>query len=270
MDTSDGITVALTGGLGNQLFGLAAGWEQSRRLACPLYLDTSRYSRGDIRRFELSDVGVPAFEVDLAPSSQRRFRKRSSGPVFTEQGLNYDERINGIEVGTRIVGYFQSPKYFPTVSDELAALLRAGDPESSRPTITAHVRRGDYLTQSTQEYHGIASREYFSRALSVLRRLMPESQVRVYSDSLDLVRSELTGLGELDFVDDEMTALATIRAMSRGSGMIMSNSSFSWWAAWLISRGTEAVIIAPRPWFASGDSASDLLLPDWLTLDARP
>jgi hypothetical protein len=50
----------------------------------------------------------------------------------------------------------------------------------------------------------------------------------------------------------------------------MSNSSYSWWAAWLGSeRGNMRHIIAPRPWFEHASIEKDLLLPSWLTLDRR-
>jgi len=54
--------------------------------------------------------------------------------------------------------------------------------------------------------------------------------------------------------------------------MIMSNSSFSWWAALLMrsqSGQQDSLVIAPRPWTASGESRADMLEADWITLDAR-
>jgi hypothetical protein len=65
--------------------------------------------------------------------------------------------------------------------------------------------------------------------------------------------------------------MATLKAMATGTSMIMSNSSFSWWAAMLMrSRpGHDGLVVAPRPWTASGESRADMLEPDWITLDAR-
>ena len=58
--------------------------------------------------------------------------------------------------------------------------------------------------------------------------------------------------------------------MSLSQGLIMSNSSFSWWAGWLMrQRDQSARVIAPRPWFATGESAADLLYEDWITIGAR-
>jgi len=63
--------------------------------------------------------------------------------------------------------------------------------------------------------------------------------------------------------------LTSMQQLAAGEHMIMSNSSFSWWAAWMMDRGTGGYVIAPRPWFGDDTAASDLLLPNWITLDAR-
>jgi hypothetical protein len=50
----------------------------------------------------------------------------------------------------------------------------------------------------------------------------------------------------------------------------MSNSSFSWWAAWLMRQRDPSVrVIAPRPWTADGSSAHDLLYEDWISVGIR-
>ena len=140
-------------------------------------------------------------------------------------------------------------------------------------TVTAHVRRGDYLTPEAALHHGIASAHYFNRALRVLRQLTdPTLKTRVYSDSPDVVQRELADLDHLEFITDTdaLSSLATVLAMSQGAGFAMSNSSFSWWAAWLMSRRPpDSPVIAPRPSLTNGQTGQDQLLPGWITLNAR-
>jgi hypothetical protein len=143
---------------------------------------------------------------------------------------------------------------------------------SAARRISIHARRGDYLTPEASVYHGVAEPGYFSRALRLYDRLHPGSQYRIYTDSRELVAGEFAGVeqAELAPVETGLRSVAAMLAMATADGIIISNSTFSWWAGWLISeRETNATVIAPRPWFRSGESASDLLLPDWITLDAR-
>lgn len=300
-DISDGVCAYLQGGFGNQLFILAAAWEQADRLGCPLYVDTSRFLAGDPleraketpRSYELAAIGHPGILIgEDSPwyrNSPRRpapirvpFRGAHRLSVFRQPTLGYHPEVDDVKPGTTLLGYFQSWRYFDRVSDSLAAALGSADlTEAERrgiaaagaePSITAHVRRGDYLTPAAALHHGIAGADYFRRGLSLLRELRPSLPVRVYSDSPDIVRAELAGLERLEFVDDtdSLGSLATVLAMSSGVAFAMSNSSFSWWAAWLMSRrDANAPVVAPRPWQADGQSGHDQLLPDWLTLDAR-
>jgi hypothetical protein len=41
-----------------------------------------------------------------------------------------------------------------------------------------------------------------------------------------------------------------LQFISNAQGVIMSNSSFSWWGAYLAEKKNQATIIYPKPWFA--------------------
>ncbi len=290
---NDGITAYVAGGLGNQLFILGAAWEQSARLGCPLYLDTSSFEVNRLHPYGLDVLDLPA--TRLAPSSSpwRTVRvagrhlpmpRRIPGSVYLERSVeHFSPRVFEVRPGTTLIGYFQSARYFPSVQDELLDALRAV-PETaeeaayladvrSRPAVTLHLRRGDYL-HGPQDRVFLATVAYARRAIDLLRRAGVDDHVRVFTDSVDIVRSELgAGVDGLEFVEKDapLGTIATLKAMAAGTAMIMSNSSFSWWAAALMADGrTDApLVVAPRPWTASGESRADMLQPAWITLDAR-
>lgn len=301
-DISDGICAYLQGGFGNQLFILAAAWEQAERLGCPLYVDASRFlavdplerTKDTPRDFELGQIAFPGLVLGEdspwyrnSPRRPAAIRRPGRGSarlqVYRQPSFLYHEEVERVTPGTTLLGYFQSWRYFDGIADRLAdELTGAALSQSEAATladfggsdrITAHVRRGDYLTPAARVHHGIASAEYFARAIGLLRQLDgTDRTVRVFSDSPEIVQDELEAVDGLDFVEDTaaLGSVATVLAMSRGTAFAMSNSSFSWWAAWLLSRrAPEATIIAPRPWQADGQSGHDQLLPTWLTLDAR-
>lgn len=284
---SDAIVVKMTGGIGNQLFGLAAGLNQAKRLDCRLVLDASSFGGSEIRSFELDHLG---FEVVRSMGSENKLPDKFLSlvkpksldrlTVFRESGFNYDESINLVSPGTILTGYFQSFRYFSEVSEDLlrifedSILTKDFSTSSTRSlkNISMHIRRGDYLDEKTKNFHGLATNNYFNRSLDLLSTSFVNGKVNIYSDSPDHIQlSDYKTPFDLSLVDDsDLGVLETIKAMSRADAFIMSNSSFSWWGAWLMrERGGRGPVIAPRPWFASGASAHDLLMPDWITLDAR-
>ncbi|WAC67909.1 alpha-1,2-fucosyltransferase [Microbacterium sp. SL75] len=287
----EGITGYIAGGLGNQLFILGAAWEQAERLGVPLFLDRSHFGVTGTRGFELDALPTPA-QVLGAGESWRSVRISSErvlplptrwGRIHLERDADrYSPSIDSVQPGTTLVGYFQSPRYFPTVGPRLLDVME-GMPETEveaaalarmrdEPAVTLHLRRGDYLAVPSDRQF-IASVAYARRALRLLDDLGVRLPVRVFSDSVDLVRGELADVdAQFDFVEDDgsLGIWSTIKAMASGSAMIMSNSSFSWWAATLMEhRGGSPVIIGPRPWTSGGTAKADLLAPNWITLDAR-
>jgi hypothetical protein len=301
VDVRDGVCAYLQGGFGNQLFILAAGLEQAERLDCPLYVDTSRFlgddplerSKDTPRQFDLNSLDFPGTIIGKnspwfrnsprrPPPIRRPGSRSASLSVYRQPGFEFDRGVNEIRPGTTLLGYFQSRHFFSRVSDRMLDMLASAPVSDGEetilkeladdPRITLHMRRGDYLDTKTRTHHGIASAEYFTRSLALFEQLMPGAPGRVFSDSIEVVRAEVGHHEELDFFASQsrLGTIATIRAMASGSGFVMSNSSFSWWAAWLMSnRDGAARVVAPRPWQASGQSAHDLLFPSWLTLDAR-
>jgi hypothetical protein len=58
--------------------------------------------------------------------------------------------------------------------------------------------------------------------------------------------------------------ISDLLAMSSAKGLVMSNSTFSWWAAWLGGQKQALNVIAPCPWFAQESAAEDQLYgPNW-------
>lgn len=69
-----------------------------------------------------------------------------------------------------------------------------------------------------------------------------------FPDEPDRVAHELDGFhADLTSADQAgMTALASMQQLAAGEHMIMSNSSFSWWAAWMMHCRVGGYIIDPR------------------------
>lgn len=282
MATRSEFEVELQGGLGNQLFILAAGLTAAERFGSNLVLDARSLSRVGEREIAIEPVLSELNRSVRVLKGSRSFGARAirlariktgSSKYFLERLHGYDSRFENLTQNQTLYGYFQSPHYFSTSTSKSLATaleaLRLQSSPSSTGRVHLHIRRGDYLSASASKVHGLAGLGFFQRAVKRIRETEPEAQFKVFTDSPEQIPTEL--LADWDALIEENQAQATplesLLELASGSGIVMSNSSFSWWAAWLISqRDAKAQIIAPRPWFANGDSASTLLLPDWVTL----
>ncbi len=276
-----GITVYLQGGLGNQLFGLAVGLENAIRLECSLSLvfTDTRDRTLELGRFPLPDYVTLRETPRLRDLVQARYpnvaRNFLTLQVIAERSFAYDERLIGIDLGSKLVGYFQSWRYL----EKSVSLIRAGletlsvptdntsqvaDFISSGPTLCVHVRRGDYLALT--DVHSPLADDYFEAAL----RAIPLQRMAIFTDDNEY-KMPSWGQGFETIIvrpDSGISALATMALMSRCDAFIISNSTFSWWPAWAASLERRAPVICPDPWFTGGVIPDiDLIPPSWVRLN---
>jgi hypothetical protein len=274
------------GGLGNQMFQAALACVLSERFgAKPSFLDLTdraRVERGwQLDCFALTPVRmerslVPAVETGLAlVKAIRQFGVLPTSRVVVENALG-----DYVEFNTRpylVSGYWQNPRYFKGFEHEIRALFQlptslSAAPGSflrSKPKVAIHMRRGDYVTDpSAQSVHLVCDEAWYQEAWRAMLGWQPDAHAYVFSDDPDWARACLGEQSNLTYMPFSQVAhpAADLALMSQCDHFVISNSSYSWWAAWL---GTSAgkKVIAPREWFR-GRSTADLgVCPsDWTLL----
>tara|TARA_R100000808_G_scaffold24932_1_gene59549 strand:+ start:28626 stop:29480 length:855 start_codon:yes stop_codon:yes gene_type:complete len=194
-----------------------------------------------------------------------------------ESGCTYegfDLECSG-EVSIDLSGYFQSEKYFKDSEEEIRNYLTPSDEISKiieekygfvfeEDTVSVHIRCGDYRLLSTV-YHPL-NEDYF---LSCIKE-SGASKVLFFSDDINHCKNIFSNEVEnsffiserahdLSLISDTKTAevdapkyfkedLIELFLMSRCRTNIISNSTYSWWAAWLNSNDDKQVF-APDKWF---------------------
>lgn len=280
------VEAKMQGGLGNQMFILAAAKTLALKINGDLHFDLSVYRADESRKFELDifDFSYTTISNPLRKTERKlikiipsRIKQERSVPVFKEKGFGFDPDFEIINSSVRLDGYFQSWKYFSQTNTDIRSMFQQIGPNDLLNDIrhkvgdefyAVHVRRGDYLLPIYREYHGIASEGYIQSAISLLRRLKSHKIPLVFfSDSPELLSVNLRNAADLIVVPDANRHPAIdLLAMSHASGFVISNSSFGWWSAFL-SNAKDNVVIAPRPWLRNSDlAASDLLPSNWITL----
>lgn len=267
------IIVEVIGGLGNQLFQYAFGRAVSMQRGTELVLDASRFSSYKLRNFVLDNFGIEA-KICFEPPD-------AILPLYREPHFHYDHSVFSQIGSMRYSGYWQSERYFSQVADKIRSeiQLRCAWPEYyqqlagcmiQEESVAVHVRRGDYASNaSTRAFHGLASVRYFGLAMRLIRSRLARPRFYFFSDDIDWCRENFNG-ADIEFIDviskDDDRGLQDCRElllMSRCRHYILSNSSFSWWSAWL-GGDEQTVVVAPDPWFANPELCTrDLLLPGW-------
>lgn len=149
----------------------------------------------------------------------------------------------------------------------------------SGPVCAVHVRRGDTATRNPPDTINPLPASYYVDAVEST----DARAVVVFTDDPDWCEAELPRgwlvhrgePGPEDFEADFMTRpradwidLFMMERFARKGPIVLSNSVFGWWAAWLAGRGDVRV---PSRWFgrvliARGCDVSLILPPEWQTI----
>ncbi|HEX8910956.1 MAG TPA: alpha-1,2-fucosyltransferase [Humisphaera sp.] len=186
---------------------------------------------------------------------------------FGERTPNVDPAVRRLPGDVYLTGYFQCEAYFREAADSLrreftprdhglteyAAAYVAARRHAGGPVVAVHVRRGDLahcsevIGNSKLVYGPPVTVDYLRAAMARFAGLRPT--FLVFSDSsrdLDWCRERLAGdRVHFAYGHDDLQDFAIIRACDH---QIISNSTFSWWAAWLNPNPAKRVI-APRHWY---------------------
>lgn len=245
------------GRLGNQLFQYAFLRIMALRLGVQFYCP--RWDGDEI--FDLGD----AAERAAAPEGIDREYDAHPEPGYTEQAF-------GIGDHTDIRGNFQSEKFFPSRELVLGwyafkapikdAVARKYSPASLQDTVSLSLRiDGDYA--NTREYFPLFPPSFYERALRIAK---PQGRVLVFADRPDLAREFFRSLRhhDLQFVDD-LDGPEQLYLMSQCRANVITNSTFSWWGAWLNNRPGRT-IVSPSTWCRPGvpTGITDVLCEDWV------
>lgn len=233
-----GILPVRIGGLGNQIFIVIASYIAARVNKVPLYIQDMVC---EAHQTVKEDYSKSIF------SFCRRITHSPSYRLFSPEGF-CAWSPHEVSPGTAMCSYFQ---YYPAIApyeEEVRATLLTGL-HSYRKGITAdskafiHVRRGDYL--KIDHIHYVQPIDYYIRAVATFP---PETKFLVFSDDIHWVRSQEFFLDErFEIVEgNELENLGLMTLCTAGA--VCSNSTFSWWGAFLGPHGRRSPVVVPARW----------------------
>ena len=169
-------------------------------------------------------------------------------------------------------GFFQSEEWFTGYAQEVRCLFEPL-PEHVRmferyrrrePYVCVHMRRADYLDTNIWAL----PTSFFLDVLGTVDAL-ERFDVVVVTDDPVFVRRELGDVPRL--VCERRPPMTDFQLLLHADVVVTSNSSFSWWGAWL-NNGLDTQVIAPKNWlgFAAGVEEPRKVIPaPWTTVAVR-
>lgn len=155
-----------------------------------------------------------------------------------------------------IYGYFQSEKYFEDVKNEVISYFQVKhEPDllestylsqiNSVTSIAVSMRLGDDYKLSKE--FNVCDSMYYKNAIFLLKGRFSNAKVFIFSDDIERAKYLLSDIEGLVFIEG-CNDYQSLRLMYSCQHFIISNSSFSWWGAYL-SQATDKTIIAPNKWY---------------------
>jgi hypothetical protein len=304
--TLDGVkvktTLKLVGGLGNQMFTYVAGVYLAKFLSHTVeFIEGSRslvggnisHPNSDLRHlswgenpsFPIRKSRWSATYLDVVAGLQGKNPLLDSflshGPrAYTSRELGYDENVISIAPGKYIRGYFQTDFYYnalaqnnqlemPSIVNPSSDFVRARQEAADVRPVVMHLRRGDYRISRSDS---LLSLDYYREALDHLEKREPLKgrAIWIFSDSKKDATELASGIGKgARVVSDSYTLSVAedLLLMTEASSTIMSNSTFSWWAAKLSS--TSNRVVYPSPWFSNGFNFIQPSTENWVSVDSH-
>ena len=279
--------VALAGGLGNQLFQYAYSISNREMLGeSTLECVGFRLGTGEILRPEIGKFRLPQAKLSLDHWANSYLEQKAFNYLLRISTYkNSIWRFNPLSLFARAVvlprmlfiklqknrksqykrsecsrfleiGYFQNSEITQevissmkglsllqssSVLDDHIALAKVEKP------LVLHIRRGDYRHNPKL---GCLSGAYYQQILEEVWLTGEFNKIWLFSDDLE------SSFGILDLslhpfvrvIDERISPAETFEIMRLGSGYIIANSSFSFWAA-ALRRNQDSIVRAPLPWF---------------------
>lgn len=271
------VRVLLRGGLGNQLFQLAAGWVVAARQGDMLEVDESLVRlRGTSDRPALLDhfiwpsvAGQPVYftcsewRASRPYGLARRIRRKWTGRVTSRLWLDeargnrawqhHAAHGSGIR---HVDGYFQEPALVavaeahgfpasPRLIEPSEQFLHDSRQLAEVPTAGVHIRLGDFTKLGWS-----LPPEWYAVALKSALHAKPVDECWIFSDSPAQLDPVLTLLGTsfpaVTFKKrrprSDVTAAEDLVLLSRTDPLITGPGTFAWWARhWASAQGASSV-----------------------------
>ena len=256
------VSVNIMGGLGNQLFQIAAAYAYARKTGGTLQIIHKLENGNRPVYWETLLQKVKPYLVRSIPSTLEQWTEKWCA-MYADMGPLSSK-------GKYLNGYLHTAKYFynDTIKQEIKELFThdslieesrsryASLLEQKDRVVVMHARRTDYLKAAA--IHGPLTGAYYREAV---RRMMERVKNPIFllcSDDQSFwneIRDDITPVFENEHILLEDNDIHTFVLLQQFQNFIMANSTFIWWCVWLSDAKN---VMVPSKWFGpSGPTPYD-------------
>lgn len=293
------IIVYISGGLGNQMFQYAFS-TGLKKYTDKIKYDTTVY---DYQKIHDGFVLENIFGIDCERATKKEIKnfsfyesnkfskipRKIFGPKKSQiiekgffEGKLAPYKKFEIYDNKYYQGYWQSYKYFDDcliqkqfifkkILNEKNNELKNNIENNPEKYCAIHIRRGDYITSGYTLFKNISSTSYYNNAINKVFNINKNIRFLVFSDDINWVKNNMN-IPNACYIDwnKGKDSYVDMQLMSLCKYIIMANSTFSWWAAYLNPNNIHKKIYTPNEWFNTMSVKDiDLLLDEWIKIDIK-
>jgi hypothetical protein len=253
------VSVNIMGGLGNQLFQIAAAYSYARKNNAQLQLLHKKENGNRQLYWDTLLKNLKPFLVESLPLLNQ----------WCEDLPTMYKEIPLTQEGLYLNGYLQSSKYH--LKEEVKQSFRLTLPEelhdkyhyllsNKEHVIIMHSRQTDYVTHS--DLHGPLTHTYYVDALEKMAESVAHPFIVLCGDDNEFWKNMDIKYPHIILEENDINTFALLQQFHY---FIMSNSTFIWWCAYLAN--TKKVIV-PAKWFgpAGPYPYEDIYEDEWIRM----
>lgn len=265
------IGVLAQGRLGNQMFQFAFAYALSRKLKTSFFIHRADslhyfalfetlektnkrnifyYALINLFRKSQSPVSISSLKSPIEPLSDWAINKNVCIWNSTIDSQNY--LLTKIENNVLYKGFFQSEEYFKEFEEDIKKLFEIRPQYKKiffdqkkhlldKKSIVLHLRRTDYSNYGNEALGGAdltLPKNYYKTCLSLIKDVHLYNVIFV-SDDIEFARKEFGNNANYFYENND--PITDFQLLLNASVLVIANSSYSWWAAWLNSKADKTV-----------------------------
>lgn len=173
-----------------------------------------------------------------------------------------------------LYGYFQSEKYFKKYEKQIIEELKVKIPPKDREKVLLDeikscnavgisMRLGDDYVKSS--LLNVCGKDFYHQGMEYIYNKNKDAVFYIFSDDIDRAKKQYKFKHPIRYIEG-FKDYESLRLLYSCKHFVISNSSFSWWGAYL-SNNSDKIVVAPNKWYNNSRENPDIYLEDMVLID---